>query len=72
MLIILYLFQYGKAWMKKQVSECFDSGNSTGLSVGELCDSIIQLLTSSRSNDELQNEVSVDFIKISSTPVQLY
>ena len=53
------IFQYGKAWMMKQIKECFACGNSSGLSVDELCDSLTQLLTSSRTNDELQNEVFI-------------
>ena len=49
----------------RQVKAYFASDDTgLGLSMGELCTHIIDVLTSSRSDEELQNEVSVHMIRL--------
>nr|KAG5694899.1 hypothetical protein BaRGS_029516 [Batillaria attramentaria] len=45
-------------WLQKQVKTFFASDDTgLGLSLAELCSTIVDVLTSSRSDDELQNEL---------------
>ncbi|KAF6205050.1 hypothetical protein GE061_019217 [Apolygus lucorum] len=47
---------YGKSWLLKELQKSHSS-NKSGISVEEICESIVQLLTSNRSSDDLQNEL---------------
>lgn len=49
----------------KECQQCYGSHMPAGLPVDEFCDTIMTLLTSGRSNDELQNEVNINFVVFS-------
>jgi hypothetical protein len=65
------MLQFGKSWLEKQVQKYYQADNSPGLSADEYVKTIIAMLKSGRSDDELQNEVSecshniVDMYKVS-------
>ncbi|BES93589.1 activating signal cointegrator 1 complex subunit [Nesidiocoris tenuis] len=46
---------YGKSWLLKELQKC--NASKTGISAEEICESIVLLLTSSRTSDDLQNEL---------------
>ncbi|KAK9503226.1 hypothetical protein O3M35_011843 [Rhynocoris fuscipes] len=50
---------FGKSWLIKEVEKCCN--NSNGLTTEDMCNTIINLLTSNRTNDALQNEL-FDFL----------
>lgn len=47
--------RFGRSWLMKEIKSFETSQGS--ISAGDLCDTIFRLLTSERSNDELQNEL---------------
>lgn len=47
--------KFGRSWLMNEVKS-FETSQG-GVSTGDLCDTIFQLLTSERSNDDLQNEM---------------
>jgi hypothetical protein len=65
------MLQFGKSWLEGEVQKYYEANNSPGLSADEYVETIISLLKSGRSDDELQNEVSecshniVDMNKVS-------
>ncbi|XP_063225665.1 activating signal cointegrator 1 complex subunit 3 [Bacillus rossius redtenbacheri] len=48
---------FGRAWLETELTKFYSTHNPVGLSVEEFLDSIITLLKSGRSNNELQNEL---------------
>jgi hypothetical protein len=52
------MLQYGKSWLEKEVQKYYQGSNPPGLSASEFVETIVTMLKSSHSNDELQNEVS--------------
>lgn len=48
---------YGRSWLVKELQQCYGSQTPAGLPVNEFCDTVLTLLTSGRTNDELQNEL---------------
>jgi hypothetical protein len=52
------MLQFGKLWLEKEVQKYCGTSNSPGLSADEYVKTIITMLKSGRSDDELQNEVS--------------
>lgn len=55
----LFLLQFGRPWLVKELQKCYGSQTPAGLSVEEFCETVMTLLKSGRSNDELQNEVII-------------
>lgn len=52
------MLQFGKSWLESEVQKYYQANNSTGLSADEYVETIIVMLKSGRSDDELQNEVT--------------
>jgi hypothetical protein len=52
------VLQFGKSWLEKEVQKYYQANNPAGLSSDEFADTIVNMLKSGRSNDELQNEVN--------------
>lgn len=52
------MLQFGKSWLEKEVQKYYQANNPAGLSSDEFADTIVNMLKSGRSNDELQNEVN--------------
>jgi hypothetical protein len=50
--------QFGKLWLDKELQKCYEGSNPPGLSPDEFAETVVTMLNSGRSNDELQNEVS--------------
>ncbi|XP_021913277.1 activating signal cointegrator 1 complex subunit 3 isoform X2 [Zootermopsis nevadensis] len=48
---------FGKSWLEKEVRKYYQANNPAGLSPDEFADTIVNMLKSGRSNDELQNEL---------------
>ncbi|XP_046669965.1 activating signal cointegrator 1 complex subunit 3-like [Homalodisca vitripennis] len=48
--------QYGRAWLMDQIKSCFRTTSSV-MATDIVCESVVALLTTQRSNDELQNEL---------------
>ncbi|XP_075226481.1 activating signal cointegrator 1 complex subunit obelus isoform X2 [Lycorma delicatula] len=48
---------FGRPWLVKELQKCYGSQTPAGLSVEEFCETVMTLLKSGRSNDELQNEM---------------
>ncbi|PSN49726.1 Activating signal cointegrator 1 complex subunit 3 [Blattella germanica] len=48
---------YGKSWLDQEVQKFYQSSNQSGLSPEEITETIVSMLKSGRSNDELQNEL---------------
>lgn len=48
-------FQYGKTWLETKVKEQYE--NAAGISSADILQSIITLLNSPRTNDEMQNDL---------------
>jgi hypothetical protein len=51
------VLQFGKSWLEKEVQKYYQANNAAGLSCDEFVETIVNMLQSGRSNDELQNEV---------------
>uniref|UniRef100_A0A1B6L435 U5 small nuclear ribonucleoprotein 200 kDa helicase n=1 Tax=Graphocephala atropunctata TaxID=36148 RepID=A0A1B6L435_9HEMI len=47
---------YGRGWLTEQIKACFRTSSSV-MATDDVCDSVVALLTSQRSNDDLQNEL---------------
>jgi hypothetical protein len=52
------MLQFGKSWLEREVQKYCQANNPPGLSADEYIETIISMLKSDRSDDELQNEVS--------------
>lgn len=52
------MLQFGKSWLEREVQKYYQANNSPDLSADEYVETIIAMLKSGRSDDELQNEVS--------------
>ena len=50
-----YFLQVDGAWLRRQVEAHMVSSES-GIATGDLCSTIFDILTSSKSDEELQNE----------------
>jgi len=50
--------QFGKSWLDKELQRYYEGSNPPGLSSDEFAETVVTMLNSGRSNDELQNEVS--------------
>ncbi|CAG4955228.1 unnamed protein product [Parnassius apollo] len=48
-------YKFGKTWLETRVKELYE--NSSGMSSADILQSVITLLNSSRSNDEMQNDL---------------
>lgn len=57
--IAVYIaLQFGKSWLDKELQKYYEGNNPPGLSSDEFAETVVTMLNSGRSNDELQNEVS--------------
>ncbi|XP_014260585.1 activating signal cointegrator 1 complex subunit 3 [Cimex lectularius] len=52
---------YDKQWLYKEIQKCYNEDNFSGLSIDDIYESISQSILSSKSSDELQNEL-FDFL----------
>jgi hypothetical protein len=52
------MLQFGKSWLEKELQKYYEGSNPPGLSSDEFAETVVTMLNSGRSNDELQNEVS--------------
>jgi hypothetical protein len=52
------MLQFGKLWLEKEMQKYYRASNSPGLSADEYVKTVITMLKSGRSDNELQNEVS--------------
>jgi hypothetical protein len=52
------MLQFGKSWLEKELQKYYEGCNPLGLSSDEFAETVVTMLNSDRSNDELQNEVS--------------
>lgn len=48
---------FGKSWLEREVQKYYQANNSPGLSANEYVETIVTMLKSGRSDDELQNEL---------------
>jgi hypothetical protein len=70
-LLAYNMLQFGKSWLEREVQKYYQTNNIPGLSANEYVDTIVTMLKSGRSDNELQNEVSecshniVDMNKVS-------
>jgi hypothetical protein len=55
---VYYALQFGKSWLDKELQKYYEGSNPPGLSSDEFSETVVTMLNSGRSNDELQNEVS--------------
>uniref|UniRef100_A0A2Z5TZE8 U5 small nuclear ribonucleoprotein 200 kDa helicase n=1 Tax=Reticulitermes speratus TaxID=60591 RepID=A0A2Z5TZE8_9NEOP len=48
---------FGKSWLEKELQKYYEGSNPPGLSSDEFAETVVTMLNSGRSNDELQNEL---------------
>jgi hypothetical protein len=51
------MLQFGKSWLERELQKYYQGSNPPGLSSDEFAETVVTMLNSGRSNDELQNEV---------------
>ena len=50
--------KYNSAWLRREVERQFTSQQLAGMSVNDLCSAVFDILSSSKQDDALQNDVS--------------
>nr|CAD7572321.1 unnamed protein product [Timema californicum] len=48
---------HGRSWLEKEVKKYYEVKNPSGLSIEEFLETVVTMLRSGRTNDELQNEL---------------
>lgn len=48
-------FQFGKTWLETKVKELYE--HTSGISSGDILQSVISFLNSTKTNDEMQNDL---------------
>lgn len=62
MIFIYYRLEFDAAWLETEMSKYYSEA-AIGLSIEDLCSTVFDVLTSSKTDTELQNDVSIQAFK---------